>query len=160
MQPNQTPNHPPSGTRVLLLGATGNLGSRLVPALLAHWNTIIARVRSPEKLSSLLSPDLLSHPILTIASGSALNTNIIANTLREHDCNAIINAAGNQVPPWKEPVLGPIVKSVTDAVIQVGKERGVPLRHGLSGAWDRCAIQGLWTQGLRFRISKLRFIED
>jgi uncharacterized protein YbjT (DUF2867 family) len=40
--------------KVLLLGATGNLGSRLVPALLTHNHNVVAYVRSASKLESLI----------------------------------------------------------------------------------------------------------
>ncbi len=120
--------------RVLLLGATGNLGSRLIPALLAHNHTVTVYVRSISKLQSLLPPSLTSA--ITIVSGDA------------NDCDALVNAAGNQVLPWRKHVLPKIAKAVADAAVAVGRERGgMPMQ-----AWFVCGIGELGYPGMEGRL--------
>jgi uncharacterized protein YbjT (DUF2867 family) len=135
-------NLTPSATCVLLLGATGNLGRRLIPALLTHSHQTVAIVRSTSKLYSILPPSLLPHPQLTIIQGDATNSEAIAQALRDHTCNAIINAAGNQVAPWQEPVLEKIMRAVTDAAVDVGRERGEPLRGWFIGGMGSLVYPG------------------
>jgi hypothetical protein len=109
--------------RVLLLGATGNLGLRLIPALLSHNHTVIAYVRNPSKLSSLLRPDLLSP--ITVVQGDAVDSAAIHRALIDHDCNALVCAAGMVVMnPWGKSTLPGISEAAADAAIKAAKERG------------------------------------
>ena len=117
--------------RILLLGATGNLGRRLVPALLAHGHTVTAMVRSVDKLRSLLPQDLFSR--ISTIQGDALDSAAVEAALREHNCDAVMNTAGNFVLGGKQ-VLGPIATSVSTAAIRVAKNRGgKPLRAWFIG---------------------------
>ncbi|KAH8804764.1 hypothetical protein F5884DRAFT_425031 [Xylogone sp. PMI_703] len=119
--------------RVLLLGATGSLGSRLIPALLAHNHTLTIYVRNIPKLQSLIHPSLLSQA--TIVKGDATDSEGIKNALLEHDCDAVVDCAGNQVWPWKEYELPKIAKAVVVAAEEVGRMRGgKPVRAWLCGA--------------------------
>jgi uncharacterized protein YbjT (DUF2867 family) len=113
--------------RVLLLGATGNLGSRCVPALLAHNHILTIYVRNTHKLRSMHSPALLER-VNAIVEGDATDYVALAQAIREHGIEAIIDVAGNQVLPWKEYLLPKIATAVSKAAVTVGKERGVPLR--------------------------------
>ncbi len=112
--------------RVLLVGATGNLGSHLIPALIAHKHIVIAHVRSTSKLQSLISPALFAQVI--VVEGDATDPSSIKTALVELNCEAIVDVAGNQVRPWQEYLLPKIVKAVSQAAIEVGKERGKPIR--------------------------------
>lgn len=56
---------------------------------------------------------------------------VISKVILDHDIEAIVDVAGNQVLPWKEFLLPKIAKAVTDAAVAVGKERGKPLRAWL-----------------------------
>ena len=113
--------------RVLLLGGTGNLGLRCTPALIAHGHLLTVFVRNPSKLRSLLSTELLDR-INAVGEGDATDTAALKRALIDHDIEAIVNVAGNQVLPWKEYVLPKIAKAIADAAFDVGKERGKPLR--------------------------------
>ena len=117
--------------RVLSLGATGNLGLRIIPALLIHNHRVVAYVRSRSKLRSLLPSSILA--LITIIVGDATDSPIIEKAIVEHDCDAIVDTAGNQVLPWKEHVLPKIAKAVVDAAVAVGMARGKPLRAWLIG---------------------------
>jgi len=125
--------------RVLLLGGTGNLGSRLIPALLAHNQVVITHVRSITKLQSLISPSLFSQII--VVQGDATDAASVKRALVELNCDAVIDVAGTQVRPWQEYLLPKIVKAVAEAAIEVGQERGKPLR-----SWF-CAGMGLLPYG-------------
>lgn len=108
---------------VLLLGATGNLGLRLIPALLSHNHTVIAFVRNPPKLKSLLKPELLSQ--ITIVEGDATDTPAIHRAIMEHDCTALICTAGMVVlNPWGKATLPGISEAAADAAILAAKQRG------------------------------------
>ena len=117
--------------RVLLLGGTGNLGLRLIPALVAHGHIVMAHVRSVNKLRGLISAALFQK--ISTYEGDALDSSNVAGALRKHDCDAIMNTAGTRMNPWQEQVLGKIATAVSSAAIQVGKERGKPLRAWLIG---------------------------
>src|SRR6266536_4786028 len=113
--------------RVLLLRGTGNLGLRCVPALLAQNHVLTLYVRNPQKLRSLVSPELFSL-VEAVVVGDATDSAGIKKAIVDHDIEAIINVAGTQVRFWEEYLLPKIAKAVADAAIAVGKERGRPLR--------------------------------
>ncbi|PVH69615.1 hypothetical protein DL98DRAFT_598500 [Cadophora sp. DSE1049] len=113
--------------RILLVGATGNLGLRLIPALLAHSHILTIYIRNAPKLRSLISPSLDSL-VNAVVEGDATDTTSLTQALCDHDIEAIVSVAGNQVLPWREFQLPKIAKAVVDASIVVGKERGKPLR--------------------------------
>ena len=106
--------------RVLLLGATGNLGSRLLPALLAHSHTVIVLVRSESKLRSLIPSSLLSS--ITIVTGDASSAATIAQTLQTHTCDALINSAGQaSVLPFEAPKMQHIIHAVAQGCLDSGR---------------------------------------
>ncbi len=78
--------------QVLLLGGTGNLGLRLIPALLAHGHIVTTYVRSVEKLRSLISPALFEK--ISVYVGDALDSSEVEHAIRQHDCDAVMNTAG------------------------------------------------------------------
>ena len=79
--------------RVLLLGGTGNLGSRLIPALVAHGHHVTAYVRTIDKLRAKISPELFD--LIETYQGDALDTAAVQDALQKHDCDAVVNTAGN-----------------------------------------------------------------
>ena len=46
--------------RVLVLGVTGRVGSRLIPALLAHKHEVVAYIRTASKISAEVTAKLNS----------------------------------------------------------------------------------------------------
>jgi len=63
--------------RVALIGATGNVGSRILNELLSRGHQVTAIARKPEKLSAKQG--------LTLKSGSALNESELTDLLKGHD---------------------------------------------------------------------------
>ncbi|PYH89724.1 hypothetical protein BO71DRAFT_453240 [Aspergillus ellipticus CBS 707.79] len=114
---------------VLVLGATGNLGSRLLSALLQRGHTVSAFVRDPAKLSSSLTPHLTS-----IETGDARKATEIKGAVLRTKCDAIVNTAGlAAAAPWGHSDLPAIVDAVIAAALETGRERGSPLRVWLLG---------------------------
>ena len=113
--------------RVLLLGATGNLGNRCLPALVAHEHVVTVFVRNSSKLRAMMSPALLAEAN-AIVEGDATDSAALEKAILDHDIEGIIDVAGNIVPPWKEFLLPKIASTMRDAAIAVRKQRGKPLR--------------------------------
>jgi putative NADH-flavin reductase len=113
--------------RVLLLGATGNLGSRCLPALIAHHHIVTVFVRNILKLRSIMAPSLLEK-VNAIVEGDVTDSAALKQAILDHDIEGIIDVAGNLVKPWEEFLLPKIASAVRDAAVAVGKQRGKPLR--------------------------------
>jgi len=75
----------------------------------------------------MMSPAILER-LESIVVGDVTDSPALEKAIRDHNIEAIIDVAGNQVLPWKEYLLPKIAKAVSDAAIHVGKERGTPLR--------------------------------
>ena len=117
--------------RILLLGATGNLGLRLIPALVVHGHSVIAYIRSTTKLRSLIAPALFAA--ITTHEGDALDSGAVEAALRQHACDAVMNTAGNRITGGGEQILHKIATAVSSAAIKVGESRGKPLRAWFIG---------------------------
>jgi len=118
--------------KVLLLGATGNLGIRLVPALLTHGHSVVAFVRSSTKLESLLSTDVYRQ--IAVVQGDAKDPVPIKRAILDSGCEAVVNTAGvAALPPWGKSDLPVIFRAVLDAVREAGMEREKPLRTWFLG---------------------------
>lgn len=113
--------------KVLLLGATGNVGVRLVPALLTHGHQVVAFVRSASKLESQLPPDVVNR--ITIVEGNATDSTAVKNAILNNNCNAVASAAGAAaLPPWGRSDINVIFRGIFDGVKAASAERGSPLR--------------------------------
>jgi uncharacterized protein YbjT (DUF2867 family) len=113
--------------KVLLIGATGNLGLRLVAALLTHGHSVVAYVRSSNKLESLLPESVYRQ--ITVVQGNATDSASIKRAILNNNCDAVVNTAGlAALAPWGKSELPAIVRAVVDAVRAAGLERKKPLR--------------------------------
>ncbi len=113
--------------KVLLVGATGNLGLRLVAALLTHGHDVVAFVRSANKLESLLPPSVYGR--ITVVEGDAKDSAAIKRAILDTGCDAVVNTAGlAALPPWGKSDLPAIFRSVLEGVRQAVAERNKPLR--------------------------------
>jgi len=128
--------------KVLLIGATGNLGIRLVAALLTHGHSVVAFVRSSNKLESLLPTSVYGQ--IAVVQGDATDPVAIKKAILDGSCDAVINTAGlAAIPPWGKSELPTIVHAIVDAVREAGSERGKPLR-----AWFLAGMSVLHYPGL------------
>lgn len=107
--------------RVLLLGATGNVGSRLLPALIAHSHEVILYVRNPSKL-----PAEAVSRAKAVVSGSGTDSDSVKAALLSHNCDAVINAAGLAPVFGESGELPPIFAAVVDAAVAAREQRGGP----------------------------------
>jgi len=118
--------------KVLLIGATGNLGLRLVAALLTHGHVVVAYVRSTNKLESLLPESIYSQ--ITVVEGNATDSSLVSRTILERDCDAVVNCAGvAAMAPWKRNNLPEIFSAVLKGVRQAGATTNKPLRAWFLG---------------------------
>lgn len=114
--------------KVFLLGATGNLGSRLVPALLTHNHTVVAFVRSSKKLESLLPPSVYQQ-IQTVIEGDAKDSASIKKAILDTRCNAVVTTAGvSAIAPWSKTDFPKLFRAVIKGVHDAGVEMKQPLR--------------------------------
>lgn len=112
--------------KVLLIGATGNIGTRLIPALLTHNHTVTAYVRSPTKLQSQLPPEI--HQKISVIQGDAKDSHAIRQAILSAKCEGVVNTAGvAAMAPWGKSDLPEIFRAVFDAV-KLGGEQERPLR--------------------------------
>ncbi len=109
--------------RLLLLGVTGNVGSRALPALIKHGHTVVAYVRSPQKLTPAVRTSLAD-----VVVGSATDTQAIKNALLDHRCEAVFHAAGvaQQWGHSKTLEYNIIFEAVAAAIVEARRERGGP----------------------------------
>lgn len=127
--------------KVLLLGATGNLGSRLLPALLAHNHKVVACVRSEAKLKDLFGPDIPSTVTFVTDGKNAAN---IRDALVQHKCDAVVNTAGlGSVFPWQAPRMQDIVAAVATAAVEASVLLGRPIRSWFLGGMSALDYPGM-----------------
>ena len=117
--------------RVLIVGATGKFGSRLIPALMASNHTPIAFVRTRTRLESMLPASLLSN--LTIVTGDAESIPDVKRAIIENECDVLVCCAGAPAPmrgqdKGKPSRQGIISKQVILAAVQAGEETGKVIR--------------------------------
>ena len=118
--------------KVLVIGATGNFGLRLIPALLTHGHHVVAFVRSSSKLESLLPESF--HRQIAVVTGSAKDSEAIKKAILGTGCDAVINTAGlSAVAPWSHTDLPEIFRAVVHGVQDAGGEKGAPLRAWFLG---------------------------
>ncbi|KAJ4293352.1 hypothetical protein N0V90_008634 [Kalmusia sp. IMI 367209] len=118
--------------KVLLIGATGNIGIRLVPALLTHDHTVVAYVRSANKLESLLPESVYRR--ITVVEGNATDSAAIKAAILQNNCEAVVNSAGvAALAPWGKSNLPEIFRAVLNGVREAGSERKKPLRTWFLG---------------------------
>lgn len=113
--------------KVLLIGATGNVGLRLIAALLTYNHTVVAFVRSSSKLESLLPASIYGQ--ISAVEGNAKDPSAIKRAILDSDCDAVVNSAGlAAIAPWNHSDLPVIFASVLKGVKDAGADRHKPLR--------------------------------
>ena len=127
--------------KVLLLGATGTLGSRLVPALLAHKHNVVVYVRSETKVKEVLPPSIVSK--VSVVTGDATNAAAIESALVDHACDAFVNSAGlANVFPWQAPRMQEIINAVATAGVEASRKLHKPMRAWFLGGMSALDVPG------------------
>lgn len=133
--------------KVLLIGATGNLGIRLVPALLTHGHSVVAFVRSSNRLESLLPTSVYNQ--ITVVQGDAADSVSVKRAILDANCDAVVNTAGvAALPPWGKSELPAIFRAVLGGVREAGMDRERPLR-----AWFLAGLGVLYYPGSESMLS-------
>jgi hypothetical protein len=113
--------------KVLLIGATGNLGLRLIAALLTHGHIVVAFVRSAKKLESLILTSVFRQ--IKVVQGYATDSVSIKNAILDEGCDAVVNTAGlAALPPWGNGDLPEIFRGILDGIKGAALEGKRPLR--------------------------------
>lgn len=120
--------------KVLLLGVTGRVGSRMLPALLEHNHEVVAYVRSASKVSAEATAKIKS-----IVEGSGTDSGGIKAAIISQNCDAIVNAAG--LAPLtslgKKGQLPDIFAAIVKAAVEARQERGgPPVRCWFLSGWS------------------------
>ena len=127
--------------KVLLLGATGSVGSRTLPALLAHNHQVIVYVRSERKLKELIPDTILTK--VTIAVGDATDSEAISKALVDNQCDALINSAGQaSIFPWQAPRMQEIIQAVVAGANDASSKLNRPLRAWFLGGMTSLDLPG------------------
>ncbi|MCJ1379340.1 hypothetical protein MMC17_002441 [Xylographa soralifera] len=127
--------------KVLVLGATGNIGSRLVPALLAHKHQVVVYVRNERKLKDLIDSSVTSQ--VAIVTGDATDAQAIKEALVNYQCDALINSAGlAAILPWQAPRMQGIINAVSTAAVDASKELKYPIRGWFLGGLIAMDVPG------------------
>ena len=109
--------------KVLLLGATGNVGSRALPALIKHGHTVVAYVRLPAKLAPEQRAVLAG-----VVTGSVTDKPALKNAILAHNCDAVFHAAG-LAQTWggsQTREYNTIFATVVAAIVETQQERRGP----------------------------------
>lgn len=120
--------------KVLLLGVTGNVGSRALPALIKHGHTVVAYVRSPTKLT----PEQRAV-LADMVTGSVTDKPALKNAILAHNCDAVFHAAGVAQPFGRSKTgeYNAIFATVIAAIVEARQERrGPPIRTWLMSGFS------------------------
>lgn len=138
--------------KVLVLGATGSLGSRLIPALLTHSHDVVAFVRSSSKLEALLPKAVYQR--ITVVQGDAKSPASVRSAISDTGVDAVVSAAGlAALPPWGKSDLPEIFRAVLEGVREASQARGSPLRTWFLGGTSVLCYPGTETMLSRLYVS-------
>jgi nucleoside-diphosphate-sugar epimerase len=119
---------------VLVIGATGNMGLRIIASLLTHNHKVVAYVRSSSKLESLLPHSVFNQ--INVVQGDAKDSAAIKTAILSQNCTAVVNTAGVAgAAPWSKGDLPAIFRAVVKGVREAGLERQEPLRAWFLGGF-------------------------
>ncbi|KAI9753617.1 MAG: hypothetical protein M1835_000973 [Candelina submexicana] len=145
--------------KVLLISATGNVGSRALPALLAHKHTVVVFVRSESKLREVIPSSILSQ--VTVATGNATDSRAVRDALVNNRCDALLNCAGQgSMFPWQAPRLQGIINGVADGAVDASKELGYPIRAWFLGGATVLDVPVFTEHAISFDTLKAKPLEN
>lgn len=111
------------GMKIVVFGASGGTGRKVVEQALEAGHTVTAFVRSPEKFT-------LKHPNLTVLQGDSMDANAVERAIAGQE--AVISALG----PTRPPVPGMMETSAKNIVTAM-KQHGVRRVISTTGAGVR-----------------------
>ena len=107
--------------KIFLLGASGNVGSRALSAFVKHGHSVVAYVRSENKITPAM------RGILTgVVVGSATDATAMKKAILTNDCDAVFHAAGSaqMIGTSKTGAYNAMFASVVAAIVDARRERG------------------------------------
>jgi putative NADH-flavin reductase len=109
--------------KVLLLGVTGNVGSRALPALIKHGHTVVAYVRSTNKVTAEMRAVLAD-----VIVGSVTDKVAVKGAILAYNCDAVFHAAGQAqiFGHSKTNEYNTIFAEVVGAIVEARQERSGP----------------------------------
>jgi len=116
--------------KIALIGATGFVGSAVLPELLQRGHQVTVLARNPAKLSA--------RPGLTVVAGDALDAAQVSRAVAGHD--AVISAYN---PGWTEPKIYDLFLQGTRAIIDGVKQAGVKRLLVVGGAGSLFVAPGV-----------------
>ena len=122
--------------RVLVLGAGGRFGSRLVSAVVSYHHTVIALARDQHKLESILPSALISK--LIVETGSAEDIPLLERLLEDHQVDILFNCAGSpsgNLAQGAQVRIPQITAASLKACANVSEKRGRVIR-----GWWLCGV--------------------
>lgn len=116
--------------KIALIGATGFVGSAVLPELLQRGHQVTVLARNPAKLAA--------QPGLTVVAGDALNAAQVSRAVAGQD--AVISAYN---PGWTEPKIYDLFLQGTRAIVDGVKQAGVKRLLVVGGAGSLFVAPGL-----------------
>lgn len=116
--------------KIALIGATGFVGSAVLPELLQRGHQVTVLARNPAKLAA--------QPGLTVVAGDALDAAQVSRAVAGHD--AVISAYN---PGWTEPKIYDLFLQGTRAIVDGVKQAGVKRLLVVGGAGSLFVAPGV-----------------
>lgn len=117
--------------KVAIIGANGNIGSRIANEALTRGHVVTGIARNPSSAT-------LQNDNLTWVKGDALNTDELAEMIKGHD--ALISSFGID---WSKSETFPLFSKVAQSVINAAKKAGVKRVINVGGAGSLEAAPGV-----------------
>lgn len=116
--------------KIALIGATGFVGSAILPELLARGHQVTALARTPSKLAAQAG--------LAVVQADVLDPAQVAKAVAGHD--AVISAYN---PGWSEPAIHDLHLQASDAIVAGVKAGGIKRLLVVGGAGSLFVAPGL-----------------
>lgn len=116
--------------KIALIGATGFVGSAVLPELLSRGHQVTALARAPGKIAA--------QPGLTVVQADVLDSAQVAKAVAGHD--AVVSAYN---PGWSEPKIYELFLQGSRAILDGARQAGVKRVLAVGGAGSLFAAPGL-----------------